>query len=72
VLVEALKRAGRGVRRESLVDQLERFAQFPTGFSPLVSFNQNRHIGSHGAFIAGLRLESKAFERLTGWVEPAE
>jgi ABC-type branched-subunit amino acid transport system substrate-binding protein len=72
VLVEALKRAGRGVRRESLVDQLERFAQFSTGFSPPVSFNQNRHVGSHGAFIAGLRLESKALERLTGWVEPAE
>jgi ABC-type branched-subunit amino acid transport system substrate-binding protein len=70
VLVEALKRAGRGVRRESVVDQLEQLAQFPTGFSPPVSFNQNRHIGSRGAFIAGLRLESSGFERLTGWVEP--
>jgi ABC-type branched-subunit amino acid transport system substrate-binding protein len=70
VLVEALKRAGREVSRESVVDQLEQLAEFPTGFSPPVSFNPNRHIGSRGAFISGLRLESKEFERLTGWVEP--
>jgi ABC-type branched-subunit amino acid transport system substrate-binding protein len=72
VLVEALKRAGREVRRETLVNQLEQLAQFPTGFSPPVSFNPNRHIGSWGAFIAGLRLESREFERLTGWVEPED
>jgi ABC-type branched-subunit amino acid transport system substrate-binding protein len=72
VLVEALKRAGRGVTRDSLIDQLEQFVDVPTGFSPNISFGPVRHIGASGAFIVGLRREARRFERLTGWIEPRD
>ncbi|HEY0142192.1 MAG TPA: ABC transporter substrate-binding protein [Thermoanaerobaculia bacterium] len=51
VLVEGLKRAGRDLTREKLIAALERLYEFPTGLTPPVTFNRNRHIGSAGAHV---------------------
>jgi hypothetical protein len=72
VLVEALKRAGRDLSRESLIAQLERLVQFTTEFSPPLTYNTRRRIGARGAFLAGVKPEVRRFQRLTGWTEPEE
>jgi ABC-type branched-subunit amino acid transport system substrate-binding protein len=45
ILTEGLKRAGRDLARERLLESLEAIYAFPTGFSPPVSFGPARHIG---------------------------
>jgi ABC-type branched-subunit amino acid transport system substrate-binding protein len=45
ILTEGMKRAGRELSRENLVESLEGLYDFPTGFGPPVSFSQARHIG---------------------------
>jgi ABC-type branched-subunit amino acid transport system substrate-binding protein len=72
VLAETLKRAGRDVHRDSLVDQLERLGEFPSPFSPPVTFHPSRHVGVRGAFLVGVQCASRTFERRTGWSEPED
>jgi ABC-type branched-subunit amino acid transport system substrate-binding protein len=45
ILTEGLKRAGRDLVRERLVESLEGLYDFPTGFGPSVNFSHARHIG---------------------------
>jgi ABC-type branched-subunit amino acid transport system substrate-binding protein len=56
VLVEALRRAGREVTRETLVDTLEGLYQFQTGLMPPISYGRNRRVGAQGAHV--LRAEA--------------
>jgi ABC-type branched-subunit amino acid transport system substrate-binding protein len=72
VLVEALKRAGRDLSRESVVEELERLIEFATDFSPPLAYSSRRRIGAPGAFIAGINARVKRFHRMTGWVEPED
>lgn len=51
VFVEALKRAGRDLTRETLIASLEQLYDFPTGLTPPVTFHRNRRIGSAGAWV---------------------
>jgi ABC-type branched-subunit amino acid transport system substrate-binding protein len=51
ILMEALRRAGRDVTRERLVDALETLQDFHTGLIPPVSYSATRRIGSDGAWI---------------------
>lgn len=51
VFVEALKRAGRDLTRETLIASLESFYDFPTGLTPPVTFHRHRRIGSAGAWV---------------------
>jgi ABC-type branched-subunit amino acid transport system substrate-binding protein len=51
LLTEALRRAGRDVRREQIVDILETFRDMPTGLSPKLTFGPNRRVGSSGAYV---------------------
>jgi hypothetical protein len=51
ILIEALRRAGRDVTRERLVDALETLQDFHTGLIPPVSYSATRRIGSDGAWI---------------------
>jgi ABC-type branched-subunit amino acid transport system substrate-binding protein len=55
VIVEALRRAGRDVTRERLVDALETLQDFHTELMPPVSYSATRRIGSDGAWIVPLR-----------------
>jgi hypothetical protein len=54
IIVEALRRAGRDVTRERLVDALETLQDFHTGLIPPVSYSATRRIGSDGAWIVPL------------------
>lgn len=54
VLVEGLRRAGRDLTRERLVDALETLRNFRTGLVPPVTFSASRHVGSTGVWIVPL------------------
>jgi ABC-type branched-subunit amino acid transport system substrate-binding protein len=69
VLIEGLKRAGRDLSREKLVDQLESLRGFATGYSPPVTYGPARRLGARGAYIMKLDLQAKSFVPQGGWVE---
>jgi len=54
VLVEALRRAGRAVTRERLVDAIEALRDYRTGLLPPVSFSPSQHVGTDGVWIVPL------------------
>lgn len=54
VLVEALRRAGRELTREALLDAIDSIHNLRTGLVPALSFSATRHIGSTGAWVAAL------------------
>jgi hypothetical protein len=54
ILIEALRRAGRDVTRERLVDALEGLQNYHTGLMAPVSFSASRHIGTEGLWIVPL------------------
>jgi ABC-type branched-subunit amino acid transport system substrate-binding protein/mono/diheme cytochrome c family protein len=60
VLVEGLKRTGRDVSREALVERLEGLVQFDDGLDQPVSYGPNRRVGSPGSFVAKVDLPGKA------------
>lgn len=68
VLVEGLKRAGRNVNREKLIETLEGLYQFKTGFTAAVTYGPNRRVGALGAYIVSLDLEAKRYVPVGGWI----
>lgn len=74
ILVEGLRRSGRGLSRERLLEALEGVFEFDTGLSPLVSYNKNRRFGVLGAHIVEvdpLQTGAKGFILTRGWI-PAQ
>lgn len=74
ILVEALRRAGRGLSRERLLESLEGMFEFDSGLSPLITYNKNRRIGALGAHIVEVDPEQAAGEGFVvprGWI-PAQ
>jgi ABC-type branched-subunit amino acid transport system substrate-binding protein len=69
VLVEALRRAGRDLSREKLVDQLETLRSFATGFAPPITYSPTRRLGARGAYVVRLDLRQKKLVSEGGWVE---
>ena len=47
ILAEAVRRVGRDINTERLVDELERMHDFDLGLGAAVSFSSNEHQGSH-------------------------
>jgi ABC-type branched-subunit amino acid transport system substrate-binding protein len=45
ILMEALRRTGRDLSREGLIESLESFSRFETGWTPPISFGPNRRAG---------------------------
>lgn len=68
ILVEGLKRAGKDVSREKLVETLEGFNQYATGLTPAVTYGPNRRVGAMGAHIITIDLEKKEFLPAGPWV----
>jgi ABC-type branched-subunit amino acid transport system substrate-binding protein len=66
VLIEALKRAGRDLSREGLVDQLESLNGFATGSAPPLTFGPARRLGARGAYV--MRIEGRELKGEGGWV----
>lgn len=68
VLVEGLKRAGRDVSREKLVETLEGLEGYGTGLTPALTYGPNRRIGADGAYVITVDLEKKQFVPAGPWV----
>ena len=68
VLVEGLKRTGRALSREKLVQSLEALHGFETGLSPPVTFGPDRRIGALGAHVVRVDPAGKAFVPVGGWI----
>ena len=62
---EALRRAGRNLTREKLVDILEEFDGYETGLIPRISYGPNRHIGALGGYVVSFGRDQVKSE----WVE---
>ena len=68
VLVEALKRVGKDLSREKLIQALEGFYEYQTGLMPAISYGPNRRIGSMGAYVVMVDLKEKKYVPVGGWV----
>lgn len=68
-LIEALRRAGRDVSREKLVDQLESLRGLDTGFVPPLTYGPARRLGARGAYVLKVDLQGKRLVPEGGWVE---
>jgi ABC-type branched-subunit amino acid transport system substrate-binding protein len=68
ILVEGLKRAGKDLSREKLVETLEGLNQYATGVIPTVTYGPNRRIGAMGAYVITIDLEKKQFLPASSWI----
>lgn len=68
IFVEGLRRAGRDLSREKLVEALEVFNNFDTGFTPRITFGPNRRVGAAGAYILTFDPLRKEFVNAGGWI----
>lgn len=69
VLSEGLKRAGRELSREKLVEALEGLNEYSTGLSPAITYGPNRRVGASGAYVITVDLESRKFLPVSPWVD---
>ena len=69
ILVEGLRRAGRELTRERLVQSLESLSNYSTGLTPPITYGPNRRTGSSGAYVISIDLEQKKFVPVSGWLE---
>jgi len=68
ILVEGLKRAGRDLSRDRLVNELEGMSDFQPGLMPPISYNATRRIGALGGYVVALDLERKGFGKTSKWI----
>jgi ABC-type branched-subunit amino acid transport system substrate-binding protein len=61
LLVEALRRAGRDLGREKVIDTLEGFYNMESGLTPKITFGPNRHTGTNTAHILVWSAKEKTF-----------
>lgn len=64
LFAEALRRSGRELTRERLLDHIDALREFRTGLVPPLSFSATRHVGSTGAWIVPLNAATEMV-----WVE---
>jgi len=69
VLIEGLKRAGKDLSREKLIQALEGLYEYPTGVTPAVTYGLNRRIGAMGAYVVTIDLEKKQILPASGWID---
>jgi ABC-type branched-subunit amino acid transport system substrate-binding protein len=69
LLVEGLRRAGRGLSRLALVEALEVLYQYETGLTPALTYGPNRRVGARGAHLVAVDLVNKRYRRVGDWRE---
>lgn len=69
ILVEALRRVGKDVSREKLIQALEGFYQYSTGVTPAIPYGPNRRIGAMGAYVVQIDLKAKRLLPASAWIE---
>ncbi|HEX7287883.1 MAG TPA: ABC transporter substrate-binding protein [Candidatus Angelobacter sp.] len=70
VFAEALRQAGRELGRDKLVDTLSSMYNFPTGWTPPVTYGTTRRVGALGAYVVKLNLKDKSFAPVEPWMVP--
>ncbi|MDQ2937264.1 MAG: ABC transporter substrate-binding protein [Acidobacteriota bacterium] len=68
ILVEGLRRAGKDLSREKLIQVLEGLHEYSTGLTPAISYGPNRRIGAMGAYVVSIDLKQKQFVPASGWI----
>ncbi|MDH5324432.1 MAG: ABC transporter substrate-binding protein [Gammaproteobacteria bacterium] len=67
--VEALKRSGKRVGRESFIDALEHMGEFKTGMLPPLSFGPGKRVGAHGIYLLQADLAQKMLRPEADWIQ---
>ena len=70
VMAEGVRRAGRQLSRDSLVNALEQLRAFKTGVIPPVTFDQNRRVGAAGSYVVGIDLANQQYLPLSDRLVP--
>jgi ABC-type branched-subunit amino acid transport system substrate-binding protein len=68
LLIEGLKRAGKDLSRERLIQVLEGFYEYQTGLTPPITWGPNRRIGAMGAYVVRVDIKGKQFVPASGWI----
>ncbi len=68
ILVDGLKRAGKDLSREKLIQALEGLYEYQTGLTPAITYGPNRRIGAMGAHVITINLKEKQFAAASGWI----
>ncbi len=68
ILVEGLKRTGKDLSRQRLIESLEGLNQFATGVTPVVTYGPNRRIGAMGAYVVTIDIEKKQYVPVSSWI----
>ena len=68
ILAEAIRRVGRDLSREKLIQALEGFYNYETGLTPAITYGPNRRIGALGAYIVTIDLKAKQFVGASEWI----
>ncbi|HEY6329322.1 MAG TPA: ABC transporter substrate-binding protein [Blastocatellia bacterium] len=69
ILVEGLRRAGRDVSREKLIEALEGLYEYQTGVTRPITYGPNRRIGAMGAYVVQVDLKDKRLAPASPWIE---
>jgi ABC-type branched-subunit amino acid transport system substrate-binding protein len=69
ILVEALKRSGKDVSREKLINSLEGLYEYQTGLTPAITYGPNRRVGAMGAYVVAVDLKAKRLAEASGWIK---
>jgi ABC-type branched-subunit amino acid transport system substrate-binding protein len=70
LLEEGLRRSGRDVSRDKLVDVLGTLWEFPTGVTPPLTYRENRRVGALGAEILTIDPGERRLAVAAPWREP--
>jgi ABC-type branched-subunit amino acid transport system substrate-binding protein len=68
VLVEGLKRTGKDLSREKLIQTLEELFEYRTGLTPAITYGPNRRIGATGSYVVTIDLKERKFVPASGWI----
>ncbi len=68
ILAEAIRRGGKDLSREKLIQTLEGLYEYKTGLTPAITYGPNRRIGAMGAYIVTIDLKEKQYVPASGWI----
>ena len=68
ILTEAIRRVGKDLSREKLIQALEGLYEYQTGLTPAITYGPNRRIGAMGAYIIKVDLKEKRLVPAGGWI----
>jgi ABC-type branched-subunit amino acid transport system substrate-binding protein len=68
ILVDAMRRVGKDLSREKLIQALEGLYEFSTGLTPAITFGPNRRIGAMGTYVVTIDLKERRFVPASGWI----